>query len=399
MDPNAQLCSTSRTPIWSMGGKLHRMKVLLVLGDSFNSQQVLWERVAERKIDLHVAFTLGNPRSAKVDRPAFGIAHELSCIRLRNDRLTWMAYRGLNRIIRKLKPDLVHVLNEPWSVVATQTVKMGAHGVVTHGCENQWRQGGQLEAHLRLHLARHNLARSDGFVSWNSRGVTWARNEGLRSSSPTLVLSAVLPDLEKFGRPELFRHAGRRRFDFGESFVVGFVGRMVPEKGIQWLLDSWRAAHLPEDAQLVFIGQGSMEMVIRTASIADSRVRFLGVISADDMPMFMGSIDAMVLPSLTTQNWSEQFGRVLTEAMASGTPVVASDSGAIPEVVRNGGSIVTEGSVTELSGALERLANDPLLRQKMGNNARVRAREAFSPVAGAEKLESFWGHVKESISR
>ena len=73
----------------------------------------------------------------------------------------------------------------------------------------------------------------------------------------------------------------------------------------------------------------------------------------------MGAMDALVLMSETTPTWKEQFGRVIVEAQACGTPVIGSDSGAIPDVVGKGGWIVEERKAHRLAELLSRLVADP----------------------------------------
>ncbi|MHB1510722.1 MAG: glycosyltransferase family 4 protein [Acidimicrobiales bacterium] len=371
------------------------MRVLLVLGHSFPTQQALWEEVSRRDVDLHVAYTLDIPRGGSVGPPLFGTAHELAGVRVRGDRLTWMGYRGLGPLVKALRPDLVHVLNEPWSVVVLQAVHARARHVVTHGAENLWDQGGPLEAMARRHVTRCNLRRTSGFVSWNSEGVACARRGGLLPDSPALVLCAELPCLERFSHPERRRAAGRERWGFDEELVVGYVGRLVAEKGIDWLLESWRAAGLPDHARLVFIGQGPMEAAIRTAATVDARIELIGPVPFEQVPTVMASLDALVLPSLTTRDWSEQYGRVITEAMASGVPVITSDSGAIPEVVGDAGIIVSEGSTAELAAELRRVSLDPVVHRSLAEAGLARAQTAFSPVLEAERLRDFWRTVAE----
>ena len=369
------------------------MRVLLILSDSFPTQQALWEDVSRRDVDLHVAYTLDIPRGGAVGPPDFGTRHELAGVRVREDRLTWMAYRGFRPLVKDLRPDLVHVLNEPWSMVVLQAIHAGARNVVTHGCENLWDQGSPLEATVRRHATRRNLCRTSGFVSWNSEGVAWARRRGLTPTSPTLVLCAVLPKLERFSHPELRRVAGRERWGFDQEFVVGYVGRLVAEKGIDWLLESWKAASLPDHARLVFIGQGPMERAIRAVATADARIRLIGPVPFERVPTVMASLDALVLPSLTTRDWCEQYGRVITEAMASGVPVIASDSGAIPEVVGDAGTIVSEGSTAELAATLRRVTLDPAVHRALAEAGLARAQTAFSPAIEAERLRGFWRAV------
>lgn len=378
--------------------KVATVKVLLVLSDSFPSQQALWEEVAQRDVDLHVAYTLDIPRSTAIGAPKFGTHHQLNCTRIRGDRYTWIAYRRLRRLIKDLQPDLIHVLNEPWSVVALQAISARTGDVVTHGCENLWDQSSRLEAKIRRHVTKHVLSRSSGFVSWNSEGVAWAQRRGLSSSNPTLVLSAVLPHLERFSLPGQRRAEGRKEWGFENEFVVGYVGRLVFEKGLDWLLESWRTANLPDSARLVFVGQGPMEGIVRVAAAADPRIRLIGPVPFDRVPTVMASLDALVLPSLTTKDWCEQYGRVITEAMASGLPVIASDSGAIPEVVGDAGIIVSEGSTTELAAALRQMSQDPEFRHSLGEACLARAQTAFSPGNGAESLQAFWETIlKRSV--
>jgi glycosyltransferase involved in cell wall biosynthesis len=377
-----------------LAGVGHRsMRVLLVLGYSFPTQQALWEELSRRDVDLHVAYTLDIPRDGAVGPPDFGTAHELAGICVRGDRHTWMAYRGLIPLVKDLQPDLIHVLNEPWSLVVFQAIHARPRHVVTHGAESLWDQGSPLEAMVRRHATRHNLCRTSGFVSWNSEGVAWARRRGLPPASPTVVLSAELPRLERFSQPERRRAAGRERWGFDQEFVVGFVGRLVAGKGLAWLLESWRIASPPDHARLVFIGQGPMEGTIRAAATADPRIRLMGQVPFDQVPTVMASLDALVLPSLTTRDWCEQYGRVITEAMASGVPVIASDSGAIPEVVGDAGIIVSEGSTAELAATLRRVTLDPAIRRALAEAGLGRAQTAFSPAVEAERLRGFWRAV------
>jgi len=368
------------------------MRVLLVLGHSFQTQQALWEEVSRRDVDLHVAFTLDIPRGEAVGPPDFGTQHELAGVRVRGDRPTWMAYRGLGPLIGGLKPELVHVLNEPWSAVVRQATHARPR-LVTHGAENLWDQGSRLEAVARRRATQRNLRKLSGFVSWNNKGVALARERGLPPAAPTLVLSAELPRLERFIHPESRRAAGRERWGLDDEFVIGYVGRLVAEKGIPWLLASWRAANLPDNTRLVLIGSGPLEATIRAAATADPRIRLNGPVPFEQVPTVMASLDALVLPSVTTRDWCEQYGRVITEAMASGVPVIASDCGAIPEVVGGAGIIVSEGSVAELAATLRRVAVDPAFHRTLADASLVRAQTAFSPAVEAGRLRDFWEAV------
>ena len=141
--------------------------------------------------------------------------------------------------------------------------------------------------------------------------------------------------------------------------VAGFAGRLEPAKGVDVLV---RAVALERDLRLRVAGDGSqrreLEDLATSLGIAD-RVEFLGAVGPEALPEFYRSLDVLAVPSLTTRSWVEQFGRVAIEAMACGTPVVVSDSGALPLVVGDAALVVAEGNEAELAKALAEVIRDP----------------------------------------
>jgi len=134
--------------------------------------------------------------------------------------------------------------------------------------------------------------------------------------------------------------------------TVGFVGRLVPEKGINVLLD---AVALSTRLRARFAGSGPLGASLRAGAahrgIAD-RVTYDGVLSPADVPAFYRSLNVLAVPSVPTPRWTEQFGRVAVEAMASGIPVVSSDAGALPDVVGGAGIVVPHSDARALADAL-----------------------------------------------
>lgn len=160
-----------------------------------------------------------------------------------------------------------------------------------------------------------------------------------------------------------------RRRELGiapDRFVVGFVGRLVEEKGLGVLLDALERLERPWD--LVLVGAGPYEEELRRrAETASGRVHFVGYVPHDEAPRWMGMFDVLTLLSMSKGNWKEQFGRVLLESMACGTPVLGSDSGEIPFVIREtgGGIVVPEGDVEKTAKALNQLAGSAELRARL----------------------------------
>ena len=118
----------------------------------------------------------------------------------------------------------------------------------------------------------------------------------------------------------------------------------------------------------MLVGAGPYEEELRRrAETTAGRVHFVGYVPHDEAPRWMGMFDVLTLLSMSKGNWKEQFGRVLLESMACGTPVLGSDSGEIPFVIREtgGGLVVPEGDVARTTEALEQLAGSAELRAQL----------------------------------
>jgi glycosyltransferase involved in cell wall biosynthesis len=178
-----------------------------------------------------------------------------------------------------------------------------------------------------------------------------------------------------------------RRRDLGldeHAFMVGFAGRLVPEKGVLDLVEAVGKLRAPNArVQLVLLGAGPLEPELRARTKGDVHLEILPARPRDQIASFYQSLDAFVLPSRTTPTWKEQFGMVAAEAMACGVPVVGSSSGAIPDLVGRAGLIVPEGDADALAAALHRLAVDSRLRGELGAAGRRRSERLFSHQAVA----------------
>ncbi|MGA0567128.1 glycosyltransferase [Rathayibacter sp. KR2-224] len=138
------------------------------------------------------------------------------------------------------------------------------------------------------------------------------------------------------------------------SKVVGYVGRLEPHKGVDVLL---RAAAGHEDWQVRLTGDGPQRAELEALSVQlgmAHRVHFLGFASGPELADRYRELDVLAVPSLARATWLEQFCRVAVEAMASGVPVVASDTGAIPDVVGDAGLLVPSADPRRLADAIAR---------------------------------------------
>jgi glycosyltransferase involved in cell wall biosynthesis len=172
------------------------------------------------------------------------------------------------------------------------------------------------------------------------------------------------------------------------GLVVGTVGWLLPIKGPMVLLkamaDVWQTH---PQIRLFYVGKGELEAGLRTEALRmglSDRVTFLGW--RDDIPEIMQILDVFVLPSL-----NEGMGRVLVEAMAAGKPVVASNTGGIPDLVKDGqnGFLVEPGDVDGLSVAIKNLITDKKMRDEMGRQGRTVAQD-FGVEKMVQKIDTLY---------
>lgn len=169
-----------------------------------------------------------------------------------------------------------------------------------------------------------------------------------------------------------------------EPPIVGFLGRLVPAKGLDLLMAALDGTR--QQWSLLVLGsgpyQGRIEAWVKQRGLRD-RVRIL-LARHDEVPGLLGAMDLLLAPSQTTRTWKEQFGRMIIEAFACGVPVVGSDSGEIPHVIGDAGVVLPERDVEAWSRTIDLLVADPARRGSLAERglARCRARFSIHRVAG-----------------
>jgi len=169
--------------------------------------------------------------------------------------------------------------------------------------------------------------------------------------------------------------------------VVLFVGRLVEDKGVKYLLRAFSevAERIPY-AKLVIIGKGPREKELRQLqeSFGLKQVFFLGTVETKFMPNIYAGCDVLVLPSIR-----EPFGNVVIEAMAAGKPVIGSCVGGMKDTIVHGvtGYHVRPRSSRQISMYLTRLLKGESLRKRLGKNARVRALKCYDQKLLTQRVE------------
>lgn len=154
------------------------------------------------------------------------------------------------------------------------------------------------------------------------------------------------------------RRGGRRTYRESSGLTVGFLGRIVEEKGIEYLVAGFSALQDP-DARLLIAGDygavagGSVVDRVRAAIGRDERIKVLGFVPEERIPDFYASLD---LFALTSVNAFEAFGIVQVEAMMTGVPAVASDLPGVrqPVLATGFGTVVPVRDAPAITAALHR---------------------------------------------
>ncbi|TSC74735.1 MAG: glycosyl transferase family protein [Parcubacteria group bacterium Gr01-1014_44] len=231
-------------------------------------------------------------------------------------------------------------------------------------------------------LVRLNLVLTDGVICGNKKAEEIINKLKPKDSKlKTIVCPLSGVDVDRF-------HPGTAK-----DKTILFYGVLEERKGVEFLIQAFSKISV-EDATLMIIGTGpekeKLENLVGELGIK-TRVSFRDWMPNEALPEILRNSAVFVYPSIPWGGWEEQFGYAMAEAGASGVPVVATKTGSINEVVKNGetGILVDSGHVEQLRNALEKLLADEPLREKMGLAGRDFVVNNFSHLVVADKIFHF----------
>ena len=298
-------------------------------------------------------------------------------------------YPRLADILRSFRPDVINVWEEAWGLVSVHTCWLRNRLLPTAKVVSE------TEANIpRTHpfpfkqFRSYTLRNTDYAVARQMEGIDVLRAKGYRG--PVEVIGNAV-DADLFS--PLNRQACKQSLGL-TGFVVGYVGRLIEAKGLMDIVEA-----LPKvagEVTLVFVGSGGFQPALqqRVEQLGlTTRVRFLPPRKMMELPAVMNALDALLLVSRTTPTWKEQFGRVIIEAHACETPVIGSNSGAISEVIGEGGITVREGNSDDIAAAISRLKNSPALAREMGRAGRRQVEALYTWKRVAEQMRDIYFKV------
>jgi glycosyltransferase involved in cell wall biosynthesis len=285
--------------------------------------------------------------------------------------------RGL---LTDFRPELLQIEEEPWSNAAAAIARTARRLDIPY----------VLLARESLPHARSTLAtlRRKRVLS-GARGVIAVNSlaDRLVTRGHPALPHRVIPQL---GTPlplsvDRNQHPG---------LAIGFVGRLIPEKGLDLLFRA--AVKLLGRWTLTVVGTGpaqeELETLAERLGIA-GRVTWLGALPRSGVDLVWRTLDVVVLPSRSTPRWTEVAPRAALDAMAHGLAVVGSAAGAIPETLGDAGVVVPEEDVSALGDALQRLHDDRGELERVGAAGRRRVMDGYTDAAIAERTLAFWREV------
>jgi glycosyltransferase involved in cell wall biosynthesis len=245
-------------------------------------------------------------------------------------------------------PDIVHTA-ETYSTQTYQGLllkkKTGCRLAVT-----VWENlPGMGETHpVRKRKKEEVLQNADGFLAVTDTTRRLLISEGVAPERISVIFPAV--DLDRFKPSHRDTALAQRLGIEADDLVILFIGRLVPEKGVQELLDAaCELLALPQKRRLrfIFAGAGPLFHKLQAArSKWGAAIVLAGFFPYDEVPSLHTLADIFVLPSKAAPKWQEQFGYVLAESMACAKAVVTTRSGSIPDVVGDAVLVIDPGKTT-----------------------------------------------------
>jgi len=289
-------------------------------------------------------------------------------------------YPGLAQIVRQVRPDILHIEEEHYSIVTYQAIRLAKKYNIK--C---------------MFVSLQNIYKIYPFP------FSWIEKYNMKTADYAVAVSDEIRDilirkgLDKARIPVIpygVDHLMYRKMESAElrtrlhlvSFTIGYLGRFVVEKGVTDLLEA--VSRLRDKFNLLLVGHGELRDKImaegRRLGVSE-QIRIVDTVPSSQVPYYLNCMDCLVLPSRTTRKWKEQFGRVLTEAMSCEVPVIGSDSGEIPIVLGDCGLIFKEGDADDLSSKINRLINNSDMRDELAKKGRQRVLEKFTQEKAARE--------------
>jgi glycosyltransferase involved in cell wall biosynthesis len=355
-----------------------KYELVLVHGLSLESQMTDWEK---QSVDRQIK---------RAEEGGVKLTAIPSLVRSIDPVQDLRAFFSLWRLIVKEKPAIIHTHTSKAGLLGRLAAKMAGVPMIVHTPHGHVFYGhfGPLTSRFFVIIEKLTASIMDRMVALTeAEGNDY--NTFLVCNPDKMVTIHSGVDIARYAAARVDIEEKKTSIGLDpEGLVVGTVGWLLPIKGPVYLLKAMaRIWDRRPDIGLVFVGKGELEESLMAEAFrrgVSDKVKFLGW--RDDIPEIMQILDVFVLPSL-----NEGMGRVLVEAMAAGKPIVASDTGGIPDLIIDGynGLLVPPRDSSRLTEAITMLLEDTLRREEMGKNGKLLA-QGYSVESMVNKIDTLY---------
>ncbi|MFQ5675509.1 MAG: glycosyltransferase [bacterium] len=304
---------------------------------------------------------------------------------------------SLRQILTNLKPDIIHIFQEPYSFFAAQVV--GARKLYCPDARIifiTWQNlyfgnypfvFSKLYSFIEKYTYKNSVCATP--ITQSANEILTQKGYGKKS----LVINWGI-DLKRFTKKN---PAGlRQELGIENRFVVGYAGRFVGEKGILDLVKA--VSGIEDDVAILLVGDGPLKSQIESIAHAlnlRDRLIIVSAVSNSEIARYLNCMDVLVLPSKDSGHWKEQLGKVLIEAMACEVPVIGSDSGEIPNVIDNQEMIFSAGDHHQLKEKIKLMKSTYKSAQRSARKAKERVHRIYSWQSIAKNLHNLYGELMQ----
>ncbi|MFP4466118.1 MAG: glycosyltransferase family 4 protein [Candidatus Goldiibacteriota bacterium] len=293
-------------------------------------------------------------------------------------------YKKALKTVKRLNPDIIHIEEEPFDIPCMQfmrAAKKTGKKTVFFTSDNFKRKHNA----VRQYFDSYCLKNTDGVAAVNLDAKKLLVERGCSEEKIEIIAHGINPEEFSFA-PGI---SGKK------NYTLGYTGRIAPEKGLETVIDAVSGIN---NVKFIMAGAGEKDYENSLKKRAEEkgvlqRIEFRGHINRSSIPAFMTELDVFVLPSLTTKYWREKFGRVIIESFASKVPVIGSDSGEIPNLLKGAGMIFMEGDSAELKDKILRLTGDMRIYQNCRDKGYEKLMNNYTNDKIAEKLAGLYTRI------
>ncbi len=310
---------------------------------------------------------------------------------------------GLGKAIRETQPDIIFLLQEPYSLFALQTLFfkklfVPKAKIIFYTWDNlTWQNKYPYRPSFIYEIINKIMLKNcDGGIAANIEASEVLRKKGF--TKPIEVIYYPL-DLNFFNIKTNNSDIKTRYCISLEGMVIGYVGRLLKQKGIDLLFQACACIQAPITLLIIGDGPDKQKFQKLAASLGlQKKIHWINTVQHHEIPELFRMIDILVLPSRSTIKWKEQFGRVLVEAMACGAVPIGSSSGAIPEVIGDAGLIFPEDNASALSEAIQLMISNKTLFENLRTKCLIRVNQ-FSSECFTKSLMNFLLFIQNNVQK